>query len=278
MKNETGYFEGRGGQKMFFQCWLPESSEIKAYILTMHSIATHSDRIKLIAEYLTEKGYGLYSFDLRGHNRNIIKAKGHIESMETIQKDIVLFMNVLEPIASGKKIFIMGQSFGGLTALIYAIKHPKVGGVLAASPLFDLSMNKNIGKKGTKKLLKNGSAIKYIPYEIDQKELTGDLKVLRGYLKDKKVLKEVTIKTITEANNALKWTIDNLQNLFCPALIMQAGNDKFADKNLIKKLFEKIKSGDKTYREYDGVLHELFSERTRNQVYQDIFVWLENHK
>lgn len=278
MKNETSYFEGRDAQKLFFQCWLPDSLEIKAYILAMHGLAAHSDRLKLIAEYLTEKGYALYSFDLRGHYRNIIDVKGHIESMETIQKDIVLFMNVLKPMASDKKIFMMGQSFGGLTALIYAIKHPKVGGIIAASPLFDLSMNKNIGKKGIKNLLKIGSAMKLTPYEIDQKEMTGDLKVLRQYLSDKKVLKELTIKTISEVNSALKWATDNIQNLLCPALILQAGDDKFADKNLIRKLFEKIKSGDKTYKEYDSVLHELFSERTRNQVYQDIFVWLENHK
>jgi len=278
MKNITKSFKGRGAQKLFYQGWLPDISEIKAYVIAIHELAAHSDRIKLPAEYLTEKGYAVYSFDLRGHYRNIGEMKGHIESMETIQKDIVLFMDVIKDVARDKKIFIMGQSFGGLTALIYAIQHPQVSGVIVASPLFDLSMNKNIGKKGIKKLLKIGSALKPTPYIIDQKELTGDLKILKQFLSDKNVLKEISIKTVSEVNSALKWTIDNLQNLLCPALILQAGDDKHSDKNLLKKLFEKIKSGDKTYKEYNGVLHELFSERTRNQVYQDIFVWLENHK
>jgi len=58
---------------------------------------------------------------------------------------------------------------------------------------------------------------------------------------------------------------------------MQAGNDKIADKAKTKEFFKNIKREDKTYKEYDGYLHELWNERGRAQVYQDMFVWLEKH-
>jgi alpha-beta hydrolase superfamily lysophospholipase len=58
---------------------------------------------------------------------------------------------------------------------------------------------------------------------------------------------------------------------------MQAGNDKMVDKKKTKQFFDKIKSTPekKTYKEYDGFLHELWHERGRAQVYQDMFIWLE---
>ena len=46
---------------------------------------------------------------------------------------------------------------------------------------------------------------------------------------------------------------------------------------LIEILFENIKSKDKTYREYDGLLHELWNEKSRAQVFQDMYIWLEKH-
>ena len=59
---------------------------------------------------------------------------------------------------------------------------------------------------------------------------------------------------------------------------MQAGNDKIVYIGKNKEFFEKIKTKDKTYREYDGLLHELWNEKNRAQVFQDMFVWLEKHQ
>ncbi|MHA1440221.1 MAG: alpha/beta fold hydrolase, partial [Promethearchaeota archaeon] len=115
----------------------------------------HSDLIKIPAEYLTEKGYAIYSFDLRGHWRNIKDTPGHIDSLDHIEKDIILFMDVVKKIAEKKKIFLIGHSFGGLISLIYAINHPMLSGVIVASPLFDLSLNNNFGKKWVKKMRKS---------------------------------------------------------------------------------------------------------------------------
>ena len=126
MKNETGYYEGRELKKLFYQCWLPDSGKIKAYIIGIHGWGTHSDRLKNVAENLTENGYAIYAFDLRGHWRNAGDMPGHIDSIDHILKDTLLFMDFIQKIAQDKKIFIMGHSFGGLISLIFAINHPKL--------------------------------------------------------------------------------------------------------------------------------------------------------
>ncbi len=279
MKNETSYFDGRENRKMFYQYWLPEG-DIKAYIIAIHGWGTHSDRMKYPAEYLTEKGYAIYSFDLRGHWRNAGDYPGHIDSMDHIQKDIVLFMDIVRKDAGNKKIFLMGHSFGGLISLIFAINHPSLPGVLVSSPELEIMMELSIGKKFAKKL--SGSLSKFAPTKtvemiINQNQLTGDLKILREHIADDKKLEVISVKSAVEMTNSMKWAMKNATKLLCPVLIMQAGNDKLVDKEKTKEFFSKVKCKDKRYKEYDGFLHELWNERGRAQVYQDMYIWFEKH-
>ncbi len=280
MQNQTGYFEGRELTKLFYQYWLPESGEFKAYIIGVHGWGTHSDRLKLPAEYLTDKGYAVYAFDLRGHYRNIGETPGHIESIDHIQKDILLFMDVIRNIAKEKKIFLMGHSFGGLMSLIYAINHPALSGVLVSSPLLGMFMNLSIGKKVIKSISKN--IVKLAPNKIldniiDQNQLTSDLKILRKHIADKNKIEVISAKSATEIDKYTKWAMENASKLISPVLIMQAGNDKIVDKGKPKEFFDKVESKDKSYKEYDGFLHELWNEKGRAQIYQDMFIWLEKH-
>lgn len=279
MKHETAYFEGRENTKLFYQYWKPDG-ETKAFLIAIHGWGTHSDRMKNPADYLTEKGYAVFAFDLRGHWRNAGDIAGHIESMDHIQKDIVLFWDVVRKTAGNKKIFLMGHSFGGLISLIYAINHPSLPGVLVSSPQLDLALELSAGKKLAKKF--SGPIAKLTPTKtidmvINQNHLTGDLKILREHIADRKKLEIITIKSAAEMNNAMNWALKNAKKLLCPVLIMQAGDDKLVDKNKTKAFFDKIKSEDKTYKEYEGFLHELWNERGRAQVYQDMFIWLEKH-
>jgi alpha-beta hydrolase superfamily lysophospholipase len=280
LKNETGFFEGRELTKLFYQYWVPDSGSIKAYIIALHGWGTHSDRLKLPAEYLTEKGYAVYSFDIRGHYRNAGDLPGHINSLDHLQKDLVLFMDVLREIAIDKKIFLMGHSFGGLISLIYAINHPTLHGVLISSPLLGMYLKLSAGKKVIKSISKTigkFSPTKILTNVIDQNQLTSDLKILKSHITDKNKIDVISAKSVAEIDKYTKWVIEMAPKLTCPVFIMQAGDDKIIDKNKTKEFYEEIKSGDKVYKDYPGFLHELWNEKGRAQVYQDMYVWLEKH-
>jgi len=280
MKNETGFFEGRELKKLFYQYWLPDSGEIKAYIIAIHGWGTHSDRFKYPAKYLTEKGYAVYAFDLRGHWRNVGETPGDIDSIDHIQKDTLLFMDMLREIGKDKKVFLMGHSFGGLMSLIFAITHPNLSGALVSSPLLGLFLNLSMGKKFIKSISKTLTKLspnKILDNLIDQNQLTSDLKILREHIADKHKTEVISARSATEIDKYSKWAMENASKLLCPVLIMQAGADKIVDKNKTKEFFNKIESNDKSYREYDGFLHELWNEKGRAQVYQDMYVWLEKH-
>ena len=113
---------------------------------------------------------------------------------------------------------------------------------------------------------------------IEQNLLTSDIKILRKHISDNKKIEKISLISAAEMERSMKWTMENADNLLSPTLIIQAGNDKIVDKETTKEFFEKIKTKDKTYREYDGLLHELWNEKSRAQVFQDMFIWLEKHQ
>jgi len=167
-----------------------------------------------------------------------------------------------------------------LMSLIYAINHPALSGVLVSSPLLGMFMNLSIGKKVIKSISKN--IVKLAPNKIlnniiDQNQLTSDLKILRKHIADKNKIEVISAKSATEIDKYTKWAMENASKLISPVLIMQAGNDKIVDKGKPKEFFDKVESKDKSYKEYDGFLHELWNEKGRAQIYQDMFIWLEKH-
>lgn len=280
MLHQTGYFEGRETTKLFYQCWKSESEQVKANIIAMHGWGTHSDRMELPAEFLTDKGYNIYAFDLRGHWRNAGDIPGHIDSMDHIQKDIILFSDLVKKEAGEGKLFLMGHSFGGLISLIYAINHPSLDGVMVSSPLLQLKMELSFAEKLGKKLAKPLSKLsptKVLKMVIDQNLLTSDLKILRKHISDDKKLEQISLRTAAELEQSMKWAMENADKLICPVLIMQAGNDKLVEKKATKDFYELIKIKDKQFKEYPDFLHELWNEKGRAQVYQDMYIWLEKH-
>jgi len=281
MINKKGYFEGRETKRLFYQYWIPDSGDIKAYIIALHSWGTHSDRIEVPAEYLTENGYAVYAFDIRGHWRNAGSNPGHIDSMDHIQKDIVLFIDLIKETSQDKNIFLIGQSFGGLVSLIFAINHPALPGVIVSSPLLRFSKNLSIGRRLGKKIAGPISKIspnKTTDMKIEQNLLTSDIKLLRKFISDKKRIDIISLSSAAEIERSMKWTMENAVKLLCPILIMQSGKDKIVDKEVTKEFYENIKIEDKVYREYDGLLHDLWNEKNRAQVFQDMFIWLEKHQ
>ncbi|MFW9945241.1 MAG: alpha/beta hydrolase [Candidatus Odinarchaeota archaeon] len=274
MINKSGYFEGRENKKLFYQYWLPDSENVKINLIAIHGWGTHSDRMKIPAEFFTEKGYAIYAFDLRGHWRNA-EIQGHIDSMDHIQKDIVLFMDLVKKEANNNEVFLMGHAFGGLISLIYAINHPGLQGLIVSSPQLGLAIGKMAKKM--KGAISKLSPTKTISMIIDQNQLTSDLKILRQNIADKKKLEVITVKSASEMENSMKWAMENATSLICPVLILQAGNDNIVDKNKTREFFKKVKSQDKTYREYDGFLHDLWTEKSRALVYRDMYVWIEKH-
>ncbi len=53
-----------------------------------------------------------------------------------------------------------------------------------------------------------------------------------------------------------------------PLLLMQGGDDKIVDKMKVRKWFSGVASHNKSYREWEGLYHEIFNEPERETVFK----------
>ena len=105
--------------------------ELKGKIFIVHGLGEHCHRYDRIIDFLTEKGYRIYSFDHRGHGRthsHMTAGKqghcGHIDTeIEVIMKDIseMIKMGETEDESSIIPKYLLGHSLGGLMSIYYAM-------------------------------------------------------------------------------------------------------------------------------------------------------------
>ncbi len=62
-----------------------------------------------------------------------------------------------------------------------------------------------------------------------------------------------------------------------PVLIMAGSASPLGDEEGSQLAYEQVSSEDKTLKLYDGLMHEIFNEPERDQVFADMLAWLESH-
>jgi len=70
---------------LYAQGW--QAPMTKAVICLVHGLGEHSGRYGHLAEAMGQAGYGLLTFDLRGHGRSQGR-RGHIYSYERLMEDV----------------------------------------------------------------------------------------------------------------------------------------------------------------------------------------------
>ncbi len=100
------------GLQMYAQGWSPTQSvlregEIKAAICLVHGHGEHTGRYAHVGAALTEKGYSLLGFDLRGHGKSA-GPRGHTPSYDALLDDIAAFFGQIEGRYPGLPRFLYG--------------------------------------------------------------------------------------------------------------------------------------------------------------------------
>ena len=70
MKTFESKFEGSDGLSFYVQGWEPDARP-KAVIALVHGLGEHVGRYSHVGKALTDAGYVLVGFDLRGHGKTV---------------------------------------------------------------------------------------------------------------------------------------------------------------------------------------------------------------
>jgi len=95
-------------------------------VVGVHGFAEHAGRYDHVGRFLSERGFALYMYDLRGHGRSE-SPRGYVDRFERFVEDTVAFAKLVKS-ETGAKTLLLGHSMGGLIAVLAAAE---LGGELA---------------------------------------------------------------------------------------------------------------------------------------------------
>ncbi len=272
--SESGSFPSLDNVTLYEQWWRPER-EPKAGIALVHGLAEHSGRYLSVVDRLSQHGYAVETFDLRGHG----KSNGEpilVGSFDDYLMDLDVFLDRVRARLPGKPLFLLGHSMGGAITALYAICHqPQVRGVILSAPLVKIS------NEVSPVLQKASSALASIlprlkTMKIEHRHISRDPAVVEAYDGDPLVYRKgILLKTGSEMVKATKRIRTRAREFLLPVLILQGTCDKLTDPDINKWFYETISSSDRTLKLYEGLYHEVMNEPEKEQVLQDIITWLD---
>ncbi|MBN1663811.1 MAG: lysophospholipase [Deltaproteobacteria bacterium] len=276
MNHIEGSFKGVRDAGIYYQAWLPEG-EIKAVLLVVHGLGEHSGRYMNVVNHFVPLNYAVYGFDHIGHGKSDGAREG-VESFTDYTDTLKVYHDMVNGWQTGKPVFLMGHSMGGLIATYYLLDHQAgFRGAVISAPLVKVSDKISPATIIVGKIL-SALAPKIGLLALDVDGISRDRKVVEAYINDPLVFHGKTpARLAAELLKAMLRVTAEADKISLPFIVVQGSEDKLVDPGGAQMLYDKASSADKTIKIYDGLYHEVFNEPERDRVLKDVETWLAAH-
>jgi len=278
MKTFESKWEGDDGITFFVQGWEPDTHP-RALLALVHGLGEHTGRYAHVGRVMTDAGYALVGFDLRGHGKSG-GARGHFSSLNTVMQDMKEFLIFLAQRYPDIPHFLYGHSLGGLLVLTFAIKS-KAGlkGVIATgsglrSPIHDQKM-----KVVMAKLFGSIAPSVQLSSDLEVTALSHDQNVVTAYINDPLVHDRISLGFGKAGLDATDLVFNHAAEFSVPLLIMHSKMDKITYSSGSEDFARLVSEagGDVTLKLWDGMYHELHNEPQKAEVFKFMIEWLDKH-
>ncbi|HLO28883.1 MAG TPA: lysophospholipase [Anaerolineales bacterium] len=279
MKTFESKWEDKRGTAFFIQGWEPDRGSPKAFIALVHGLGEHTSRYIHVGKAMTEAGYALAGFDLRGHGKSG-GPRGHTASLETYMQDIRQFFRMMAPRYPDIPHFLYGHSLGGLLSLTYAIQYGAgLKGVMVTAAALRSSLQDQKAKIAMVRLLGSLAPTVTLPSGLDPVTISRDRDVVQAYIDDPLVHYSTSLGFGKAALNAIDLCFARAREFPVPLLMMHGKADKLAYPSGTEDFAKLVSAagGDVTLKLWDGLYHEVHNEPERAEVFKFMIEWLEKH-
>ena len=274
MEHDTGRFKTADDLNLFEQWWRPEEKP-KATVIIVHGYAEHSTRYTHVAEHLVNNGYAIETFDLRGHGQSEGK-RAFVRSFDEYLGDLEQFLERVRQRRKAKNTFLLGHSMGGAIVTLFAItRKPDIKGLILSGPA--LKISDDISPLLVRLSSIIGTFLPRLPtIKLDSSGISRDPEVVRRYDNDPLVYRGgIPARTGAEITGATKVIQAQMESISLPLLILHGADDRLADPEGSKSLYQRAQSKDKNLKLYEGFYHEVMNEPEKEMVLGDIVEWTD---
>lgn len=306
MKDEF-YFPSKDGNTEIHTIeWKPEG-EVKAVVQLCHGMVEYINRYHDFAEYLCGKGYYVVGNDHLGHGKSITSKSEYGFFNEKYGNACVLGdMHTLRQRTQKKypdvPYFLLGHSMGSIFTREYMQMYGNglagvvIIGVVEEKPRIVLKLGRRLCRilaafrgwhyrsRLVDKMASGSFNKKFKPARTRADWVTSDDAMLDKYVADPLCSFVFTVNAYYQMFGGMLQMQKKESVYMIPKMLpilMAAGTEDPVGGfgKGVRKVYEKYKAAglqDVSLRLYAGDRHELLNERDRQQVYKDLYEWMES--
>lgn len=301
-KKTSTFGSSDGIHTLHYDLFIP-SSEIKAVMLIIHGMSEMRQRYEGVQIFFAENGIAAFCYDQLGHGETATDDSekgwfGDKNGPEYLVRDVDSAIKLLKEEFPGKKLILLGHSFGSFIARYYVYKYQNGVDALILSGTSGGRSGLDIGIKlssliGSRKGRKYRSPlINWISMGSSNKRFIklGEHSPNAWLSRDKKIQSFMDekafvftsqgfgdmfyiLKTVTSGD----WYKTFPKNM--PVLISSGEEDPIGDYGKgVKKVYARLKAAevkDLTLKIYPECRHEILNEINRVDVYSDFLAWIK---
>lgn len=252
-----------------------EAHPSKAVLLLVHGLGAHTGRWEFLADFFFKNDISSYALELKGFGETR-GSRGHIDSFNVYFDDIRRLLNIIKRENPKQKVFLLGESMGGIISFLMAIYEPGLfSGLICISPAFQSRLKFTLLDylKIFFPLLYNPKKQFDLPFNSEM--CTRDIDYQKTMDADEREYRRASSKLLSEFAIAQIRSQILKDRLKTPVLFLVAGVDKLVDSGESLKIFKGLKVKDKAIIQYPNMYHALSIELGREAVFSDILNWLE---
>jgi alpha-beta hydrolase superfamily lysophospholipase len=275
-EKRDGYFQGKGGIRLYFQSYLPVGNP-SAVVIIVHGAGDHCERYRRAINMLVPRGFAVYGYDQRGCGQSAGQ-RGHINSWDEYREDVHTFIELVRHEQPAADLFLWGYGNGALVAADYALFYSGglSGMILMSAPFVPcarthpvvLLASRALSKAWPRLSMRRGPSIY---------KMTRDPQVIHAAAEDMQRHAMASARWGDEVRGALKRVSERVDELALPVLVLHGEADQLYSPEGARCFYEHLTYADKQLRIYPGGFHELHNDLIFERVLVDMAEWMESH-
>ena len=254
------------GSKLNMKIYDSKKMSLNTLIIT-HGYGEHSAYYDEFAEYFSNQGFNVITYDLRSHGLSEGR-RGDVPDFEFFLKDLQIVIDEAERMNGNNKIALFGHSLGGSIVLNFLIKNPgsEIMKAVISSPWLKLAFDPPVFKKILAKIGKVLFPSLVIKGELNIENLSRDQRFIDRFKNDVLTYDKISARYYDSIVKSGLFVLDNAHKLTIPVLVSHGDDDKITSYSASKGFCE---TSGAMFKSWDGgYRHVVFSESNKNDIFK----------
>ncbi len=270
----TSEFQWRTPDQLFIYAKEWSVQNPRAVVCIVHGLGEHCNRYNHVADFFNQNGFAVVGYDRRGHGQSEGN-RGGTPSYKAYLDEVHELVEQAESRYRGLPIILYGHSMGGNIALNYLLERkPNVQGIITTGAWMKLVNNPPKALILLGKLMNALTGGFTQSNDLDPNDVSRDKAVVKAYIDDPLVHDKISSKAGVYTYEAGLKLFNYTGNVPVPALLMHGSEDKLVSVEG-SRVFSQQASGNITYKEWDGLYHEIHNDPEQKEVLQYAVDWIE---